>query len=100
MATVREMKATARPRAGKGAARTERRAGRVPGVIYGDNKPPMTISVEHEELPGHIYGDNQPPMPPSVKHQRLRPRPHLADKLPPSYAQHLDGNSQRVKREH
>src|SRR6202790_2181162 len=55
MATVREMRATARPRAGKGAARTERRAGRVPGVIYGDNKPPLTISVEHEELRRRIY---------------------------------------------
>ena len=55
MATVREMKAMARPRAGKGAARTERRAGRVPGVIYGDNQPPMTISVEHEELRRRIY---------------------------------------------
>ena len=41
MATVKEMKATARPKAGKGAARAVRRAGRVPGVIYGDNKPPM-----------------------------------------------------------
>ena len=28
MATVKEMKATARPKAGKGAARAERRAGR------------------------------------------------------------------------
>ncbi|MBV9562268.1 MAG: 50S ribosomal protein L25, partial [Bradyrhizobium sp.] len=35
MATVRELKATARPSVGKGAARAERRAGRVPGVIYG-----------------------------------------------------------------
>ena len=42
MATVKEMKATARPKAGKGAARAVRRAGRVPGVIYGDNKPPLT----------------------------------------------------------
>ena len=41
MATVKEIKATARPKAGKGAARSERRAGRVPGVIYGDNKPPQ-----------------------------------------------------------
>ena len=38
MATVKEIKATARPKAGKGAARSERRAGRVPGVIYGDSK--------------------------------------------------------------
>jgi large subunit ribosomal protein L25 len=55
MATVRAMKATARPRAGKGAARTERRAGRVPGIIYGDKQPPLTISVDHEELRRRIY---------------------------------------------
>ena len=41
MATVKEMKATVRPKGGKGAARAVRRAGRVPGVIYGDNKPPL-----------------------------------------------------------
>ncbi|MGY3448027.1 50S ribosomal protein L25/general stress protein Ctc [Bradyrhizobium sp. USDA 4353] len=50
MATVRELKATARPSVGKGAARAERRAGRVPGVIYGDNQPPLPISVEDREL--------------------------------------------------
>jgi large subunit ribosomal protein L25 len=55
MATVREMKATARPLGGKGTARAERRAGRVPGVIYGDNKPPVTISVDHAELKLRIY---------------------------------------------
>ena len=43
MATVKELKATARPVGGKGAARAERRAGRVPGVIYGNNQPPVTI---------------------------------------------------------
>jgi large subunit ribosomal protein L25 len=55
MATVKELKATARPRAGKGAARAERREGRVPGVIYGDNKPPLTISLDHAELRQRIY---------------------------------------------
>src|SRR5712672_3290570 len=50
MATVKELKATARPKSGKGAARAERRAGRVPGVIYGNNQPPMTISVDDAEL--------------------------------------------------
>src|SRR6201989_404669 len=50
MATVRELKETARPSGGKGAARAERRAGRVPGVIYGDNQPPVTISVNDGEL--------------------------------------------------
>ncbi|WP_371421194.1 50S ribosomal protein L25/general stress protein Ctc [Tardiphaga sp.] len=50
MATVKELKATSRPVGGKGAARAERRAGRVPGVIYGDNKPPVAISVNDAEL--------------------------------------------------
>src|SRR6516165_2239588 len=50
MATVNELKATARPSVGKGAARAERRAGRVPGVIYGNNQPPLPISVEDREL--------------------------------------------------
>ena len=50
MATVKELKATARPNSGKGAARAERRAGRIPGVIYGNNQPPLTISVDDKEL--------------------------------------------------
>jgi len=50
MATVMELKATARPSVGKGAARAERRAGKVPGVIYGNNQPPLPISVEDREL--------------------------------------------------
>lgn len=55
MATVKELKATARPQAGKGAARSERRAGRVPGVIYGDSKPPITISVNYADIRQKIY---------------------------------------------
>jgi large subunit ribosomal protein L25 len=55
MATVKQLKATARARAGKGAARAERRAGRVPGVVYGDNQPPITVSVDHAELKQRIY---------------------------------------------
>jgi large subunit ribosomal protein L25 len=54
MATVKELKATVRPKSGKGAARAERRAGRVPGVIYGENKPPVTVSLDHHELRQHI----------------------------------------------
>src|SRR5262249_19791843 len=50
-----QMKAVARPRAGKGAARAEHRAGRVPGVIYGDGKAPLTVSVDHKELKERIY---------------------------------------------
>lgn len=50
MTTVMELKATARPKAGKGAARAERRAGRIPAVIYGDSKPPLTISLDDAQL--------------------------------------------------
>ncbi len=39
-----------RDRAGKGAARATRRAGRVPAVIYGDKKDPIMVSLEPREL--------------------------------------------------
>lgn len=39
-----------RTRAGKGAARAERRNGNVPGVIYGDNKPPVLFSISSLDL--------------------------------------------------
>lgn len=45
-----EIKATARPRAGKGAARQARREGKVPAVIYGDGQPPETIALDYKEL--------------------------------------------------
>lgn len=50
MATAQAMKATARPQVGKGAARATRRTGRVPGVIYGDKKPPLPISLDAAEI--------------------------------------------------
>src|ERR1700756_335907 len=55
MATVTVIKAVPRSQAGKGAARAERRAGRVPGIIYGDGKPPLAISVDYDELRQRIY---------------------------------------------
>src|SRR5262249_60505794 len=55
MGTVNQIKAAARSRAGKGAARAERRAGRVPGIIYGDGKPPLPISLDYAELRQRIY---------------------------------------------
>ena len=55
MATVKEIRATARPRAGKGAARAMRRQGRVPGVIYGDGKEPINISLDYADLRQKIY---------------------------------------------
>jgi len=42
--------AEARDRAGKGASRALRRDGRVPAVIYGDKKEPVSIHVEEKLL--------------------------------------------------
>jgi large subunit ribosomal protein L25 len=50
MSELISLKATARPRAGKGAARQARREGNVPAVIYGDNIPPLTINIEYNAL--------------------------------------------------
>ncbi|MDH5558027.1 MAG: 50S ribosomal protein L25/general stress protein Ctc [Alphaproteobacteria bacterium] len=47
-----------RDRAGKGAARAIRRAGRVPAVIYGDKKDPMMISLEPRELRKQLHTGN------------------------------------------
>ncbi|HQS09758.1 MAG: 50S ribosomal protein L25/general stress protein Ctc [Rhizobiales bacterium 24-66-13] len=55
MTAIKELKAVARERAGKGAAREERRAGRVPAVIYGEKQDPITISLEHKEITRTIY---------------------------------------------
>jgi large subunit ribosomal protein L25 len=41
-------------RAGKG-ARAERRAGRVPGIIYGGDSPPLAISMDHADLQHRIF---------------------------------------------
>ena len=39
-----------RERAGKGASRELRRAGRVPAVIYGDKKTPLSVHVDEKSL--------------------------------------------------
>ncbi|MBN9281939.1 MAG: 50S ribosomal protein L25, partial [Hyphomicrobium denitrificans] len=50
MSELITLKATARPRAGKGAARQARRDGNVPAVIYGNHEPSETINLEYNEL--------------------------------------------------
>jgi large subunit ribosomal protein L25 len=50
MSAVGSVAAEARDRAGKGAARATRRAGRVPAVIYGDKKEPTLISLAPKEI--------------------------------------------------
>ncbi len=44
------LKAEKRERAGKGIARSLRRAGKTPAVIYGDKKEPIIISVSENEI--------------------------------------------------
>lgn len=50
MAEKPSLNATARAGTGKGAARTARREGQVPGVIYGGGDDPVTINVNFNEL--------------------------------------------------
>jgi len=46
MTEIVTLEAEVRDRAGKGAARATRRAGRIPAVIYGDKKEPLMISLD------------------------------------------------------
>ncbi|HWV51906.1 50S ribosomal protein L25/general stress protein Ctc [Pseudorhodoplanes sp.] len=55
MTAVKEIKATLRPKAGKGAARAIRREGRTPAVIYGANEAPVAITVDHADIRNKIY---------------------------------------------
>jgi len=55
MAAAKELKAVKRDNAGKGPARAERRAGRVPGTVYGENQPAASISVDAVEIGRRIY---------------------------------------------
>src|ERR671938_472256 len=55
MTEIVTLSAEARDRAGKGAARATRRAGRVPGVIYGDKKEPVLISLEPRALMKELH---------------------------------------------
>lgn len=50
MAETLHLQASARNRAGKGAARALRRQGLVPAVIYGDNKAPTPITLGYKDL--------------------------------------------------
>lgn len=54
------MTATSRDRAGKGNARATRRQGKVPAVIYGDNKAPVMIAIDNLPIvkalhSGHLF---------------------------------------------
>jgi len=55
MAETKTLAATVRSGTGKGASRSVRREGRIPGVIYGGGDAPTAISLNHRELNKLIY---------------------------------------------
>jgi large subunit ribosomal protein L25 len=55
MADATELKAQARDRVGKGAARALRREGLIPAVIYGDKQPPVGIAISYKDSMQRIY---------------------------------------------
>jgi large subunit ribosomal protein L25 len=56
MAELTNLVAQPREGAGKGASRSLRRSGRVPGVIYGDQAPQEMVSLEARELRRAMQG--------------------------------------------
>ena len=48
-----EIVAQARERKGKGASRRLRRTGYIPGILYGANKDPVNIQLEHNDVIKH-----------------------------------------------
>lgn len=48
MKTVYTFEAESRERLGKGASRALRRAGRMPAVLYGKSKEPLSFSIDHK----------------------------------------------------
>lgn len=55
MAEAKALAATARSGTGKGAARSVRREGRIPAVIYGGGDPAEPIALDYRELNKLIY---------------------------------------------
>ena len=56
MAQSIELKATARAKVGKGAAKHTRLSGLIPGVVYGDKRPAEPINVVYGDLWKHYKG--------------------------------------------
>jgi len=55
MAETTKVVAKKRDRAGKGGARSSRRDGLIPAVIYGDKQPPMPIAVEPKSIERELH---------------------------------------------
>ncbi|MEJ8572233.1 50S ribosomal protein L25/general stress protein Ctc [Microbaculum marinum] len=56
MSATVSLKAAARERVGKGAARAERRAGRIPAVIYGGKEPATPITLDFRDISLRLRG--------------------------------------------
>ncbi len=55
MSEIKQIKAVARDRSGKGAARAVRRQGQVPAVIYGAGQPAQAISLDFNQTKQLIF---------------------------------------------
>ena len=55
MAAIKQLAATVRSGTGKGAARSVRREGRVPGVVYGGGEAPLPIVLDYKTINQLIY---------------------------------------------
>ena len=56
MGTTYELTAAVREKVGKGAARSTRRQGMIPAVIYGGKEPPVAITLPDREVYFKIHG--------------------------------------------
>lgn len=54
MSKIVSIKAATRGRAGKGAARSVRRGGDIPGVVYGDKQDPQLITLTYNMVQPHV----------------------------------------------
>lgn len=52
-----ELTAELRASAGKGASRRLRRTGKVPGILYGTGKEPVSIQLDHNDLAHHLENE-------------------------------------------
>ena len=92
MAETTKVVAKKRDRAGKGGARSSRRDGLIPAVIYGDKQAPLMIAVEPKSIAREIHkegffnhrlqidveGTNIDVLPRDVQHDPVTDRPlHL-----------------------
>ena len=50
MSSQSQIIATKRNSFGKGAARSLRKSGKIPVIIYGNNEPPLSVEIEERTL--------------------------------------------------